>query len=76
MAEVDVTEVNRDLFSLARPVAEPVNFGGHHVLHHLSGWYMDGRRAFFKGRLVQKRAVRSKWRFSCKQAGAPKEDRP
>ena len=42
VAEVDVTEIDRDLFRFARSVAEPMNFGGHHVLHHLYGWYMDG----------------------------------
>ena len=43
VAEVDVAEVDRDLFRLASPVAELLNFGGHCVLHHLYGWYMDGR---------------------------------
>src|SRR6476659_6271573 len=41
VAEVDVTQVDRDLFRLARSVAEPMNLGRHCILHHLSGWYMD-----------------------------------
>src|SRR6476619_83860 len=42
VAEVDVTKVDRDLFRLARSVAEPMNLCRHCVLYHLSGWYMDG----------------------------------
>ena len=48
VAEVNVTKVDGDLFRLARSVAEPMNFGGHRVLHHLSGWYMDGATLRFK----------------------------
>jgi hypothetical protein len=48
VAEVDVTKVDRDLFRLARSVAEPMNFGGHYVLNHLFGWYMDGVTLRFK----------------------------
>jgi hypothetical protein len=40
MAEVDVTEVDRDLFRFARFVAKAMNFSGHNTLH-LCGWYMD-----------------------------------
>src|SRR4029077_18585759 len=42
VAEVDVTKVDRDLFRLARSIAEPMNFAGHYVLNHLSGWHIDG----------------------------------
>src|SRR3990170_1857783 len=42
VAEVDVTQVDRDLFGFARSIAEPVNFGGHRPILHLYRWYMDG----------------------------------
>ena len=54
MAEVDVIEVDRDLFSLACPVAEPVNSAAN-VLHHLYGWYRDGPSAVSRIRLKSSR---------------------
>ena len=45
MAKVIVTQVDRDLFRLARFVAEPMDLGSHCIVHHLYGWYMDGERA-------------------------------
>src|SRR4029077_1833553 len=48
VAEVDVTQVDCDLFGFARSIAEPVNLGGHAWLH-LCGWYMDGIAMAFKG---------------------------
>src|SRR5262249_9423748 len=50
MAEVDVTQVDGDLFGFARSIAEPLNSNGrgHHL--HLSRWYMDGAGMVFKRR--------------------------
>src|SRR4029453_5453324 len=47
-AEVDVTQVDCDLFGFARPIAEPVNFSRHWPYLHLNRWYMDGSRMAFK----------------------------
>src|SRR5512141_1131627 len=58
VAEVDVTKVDRDLFRLARFVAEPMNLCRHCVLHHLSGWYMDGRWTPFNGLAPSPRTYR------------------
>jgi len=41
VAEVDVTQIDCDLFGFARSIAEPVNFGGHSLSLHLYGWYLD-----------------------------------
>ena len=48
MAEVDVTEVDRDLFRFAGFVAKAMNLGGRGILH-LSGWYMDVARMVSRG---------------------------
>src|SRR5262245_11170328 len=48
MAQVDVTEVDCDLFCFAGFVAKAMNFSGHGLIH-LCGWYMDASRMVSRG---------------------------
>jgi hypothetical protein len=63
VAEVDVTKVDRDLFRLARSVADPMNLGGHYVLHHLHGWYMDVPNGISRAVVGNEVAATAKWQM-------------
>src|SRR6476659_5566518 len=58
MAEVDETQVDRNLFGFARFVAELMRLCSHGILHHLDRWYMDGERLDTRGPELQTAVVR------------------
>src|SRR5208283_506321 len=66
MAEVDESQVDRDLLALALSVFQSVNLSGHFPsFSHPSGWYVDGRTRIARGRPGQR------WKMSPLRHAAP-----